>query len=204
MRDDTRDRADAVREQILREARDLFAHFGFNKTNIGDIADRCGMSPGNLYRYFRNKQAIGLAVVRQYFDMCEVTMATPLMLPGSPEERLRGMILSGVGDLVREMHANPMIVELADFLCSDEEGRKVLQAHIAWKIERIAAEIARGIETGDFAPGDPAELARAVLMACKSFWVPPMLAGWDDPDEIMPDLNRVLDLLFAGLARRDR
>ena len=54
---------DATRYEILRHAEDLFGHYGFSKTNMADIAERAKMSPGNLYRYYRNKQAIGLAVV---------------------------------------------------------------------------------------------------------------------------------------------
>ena len=45
-----RAQADAVRHDILLKSLELFGHYGFAKTNIGDIADCCGMSPGNLYR----------------------------------------------------------------------------------------------------------------------------------------------------------
>ena len=40
--------AAATRAEICRHALDLFSHYGFQKTNIGDIATRCEMSPGNL------------------------------------------------------------------------------------------------------------------------------------------------------------
>jgi AcrR family transcriptional regulator len=199
---DSERQAEATREQILRHAKELFAHYGFWKTNVGDIAERCAMSPGNLYRYFRNKQAIGLAVVVKFFEMSEAAMTAGLILPtGTPEERIRTMIRSGVGHLVAAMCENPRIVELADFLCSEPDGIALLQQHIAWKRDRIAAEIARGIEQGAFRDADPQATAAAVLTATKAFWMPHALAQWKDPESILPELDMVLDLIFAGLCR---
>lgn len=197
---DSERQAEATREQILRHAGDLFAHYGFWKTNVGDIAERCGMSPGNLYRYFRNKQAIGLAVVAKFFEMSEAAMEAGLILPpGTPEARIRVLVRTGVGHLVAEMRENPNIVELADFLCSEPEGIALLQQHLAWKRERIAREIARGIAEGGLRDTDPQAAATALLIATKAFWMPHVLAQWKDPDTILPELDTVLGLIFNGL-----
>ena len=76
MRDDTRDRADAVREQILREARDLFAHFGFNKTNIGDIAEQANMSPNLSTKHFGANKRLYEQVLYNTFSL--VGIASPV------------------------------------------------------------------------------------------------------------------------------
>ncbi|MEO1492674.1 MAG: TetR/AcrR family transcriptional regulator [Pseudomonadota bacterium] len=192
--------ADAVRADILRHATELFSHYGFNKTNIGDIATRCNMSPGNIYRYYRNKQAIGLAVVRCHFDSIEAALETGLMIPeGTHEQRIRDFIETAVKYLADECARNTKIVELAEFLIADEQGLELLQEHIAWKRVRIAREIEHGMAEGNFQHCAPEDTARALLMSCQAFWTPMTLARWRDPETIIPELRMVLDLAFRGI-----
>src|SRR4051812_29463261 len=49
--------------RILDAAERCFARSGFHRTTMQDVAAEASMSPGNLYRYFRSKEAIvvGLA-----------------------------------------------------------------------------------------------------------------------------------------------
>ncbi len=195
-------KVDATRVEILRHAQDLFEHYGFTKTTIGDIADRCQMSPGNLYRYYRNKQAIGLAVVQTYFDMVETAMEAELMLPeGTPEDRIRRFIEMGISHLVAELERSPKIVELADFLCNDEHGIELLDRHVSWKRERLEREIRRGIAEGQFQDGDATELASTLLITFKAFWIPMSLATWRDKSTIIPEMRAILDLVFRGLKK---
>src|ERR671911_3134494 len=51
------------RTQILNAAERSFFRSGFHRTTMQDVASEAAMSPGNLYRYFRSKDAIvgGLA-----------------------------------------------------------------------------------------------------------------------------------------------
>jgi AcrR family transcriptional regulator len=195
--------AEAIRADILRHATDLFSHYGFNKTNIGDIANRCCMSPGNLYRYFRNKQAIGLAAVRNHFEATEAEMDTILRTTdGTHETRVRTFIATAISHIAEETRTTPKIIELAEFLCNDEDGLKLLDEHIAWKRTRLAQEIDQGVATGEFAPCEPEATAAAILNAFKAFWMPMTLARWRDPETILPEMAAILDLIFAGLRAR--
>ncbi len=42
-------------DQILEESLKVFAQYGYKKTSMEDVADRMGMTKGNLYFYFQNK-----------------------------------------------------------------------------------------------------------------------------------------------------
>ncbi len=197
------DKIDTVRMDILHKATELFAHYGFWKTNIGDIADCCGMSPGNLYRYFRNKQAIGLAVVSTHFEMVQTALETVEMTPGgTPEERIRRWLETGVQLGVVQVEEHPKIVEFAEFLMEDEDGWALIQEHTVWKRIRLAREIQRGIDTGDLEPCDPEQTAAILLNALKAFWMPMTLAKWKDKSTILPELHATLDLFFRGLRAR--
>ncbi len=205
LRQETEDRGAAARRQILRHAEELFAHYGYAKTNIGDIAARAGMSPGNLYRYFENKRAIGLAVCEAYFKMSEAEMATALMTSGDrAEARIRAFITTGVGALVREMRQNPKIVELAEIVCEGtEDGALIvsqeLSDHFEWRVARLTEEVERGAASGELALlRDGEATARALLAATKTFWVPMMMAKLD-LDAVPQKLEDVLELVFRGL-----
>ena len=196
----TDNQAEMMRAEILHHAHQLFAHYGYWKTNIGDIAQCCGMSPANLYRYFRNKQAIGVAAVHQYFRMVETSMETVLMLPGETAEmRIKQFLRTGVQHLADELERNPKIVELAEFLCEDEDGMEILAEHIGWKRARLTAEIQRGIASGELKPCDAEATATAMLNALKAFWMPMTLATWRDKETILPELNAIVDLMFRGI-----
>lgn len=199
------DRADAARQTILRHAEELFGHYGYAKTNIGDIAGRCDMSPGNLYRYFENKKAIGLAVCDAYFRMAEAGMQTALMTAeGGAEARIRAFIAEGVANLVREMRQNPKLVELAEIVCEGtEDGELVvsqeLSDHFDWRVARLTEEVEKGAAAGELALlGDGERTARALMAATKGFWVPFMLAKID-LDTVPQKLDDVLELTFRGL-----
>ncbi|GAB2578001.1 TetR family transcriptional regulator [Paractinoplanes abujensis] len=46
----------------------LFAELGYEKTSTNAIAARAGMSPGSLYQYFPNKEAIAEALSQRLVD----------------------------------------------------------------------------------------------------------------------------------------
>ena len=198
------DKTEAVRIEIIQKATDLFTHYGFWKTNIGDIANCCSMSPGNLYRYFKNKQAIGVAVVSAHFDDVQAAIETVERKEGgSAEERIRGWIETGVNEGVCQVNEHPKIVELAEFLVEDEDGWALLQEHIRWKREHLAGEIQKGIDAGELEPCKPEETAAVMLNALKVFWMPMTLAKWKDKSTILPELHATLDLFFRGLRKRN-
>lgn len=59
----TRGPADhSVRDQIIAAAYDYFAHYGYDKTTVADLARAIGFSKAYIYRFFESKQAIGEAI----------------------------------------------------------------------------------------------------------------------------------------------
>jgi AcrR family transcriptional regulator len=56
-------KSEARREEILVGAAACFSEKGLRGASIGDICARLGISPGHLYYYFKNKEAIVLALL---------------------------------------------------------------------------------------------------------------------------------------------
>lgn len=73
------------REEILQAAKELFLEQGYEATTIRRIADRVGISAPALYLYFRDKDALLLALCDQTFgylmesiDELEKTVSDPM------------------------------------------------------------------------------------------------------------------------------
>lgn len=54
--------------QILAAALDVFAQKGVHQTRMEDVANAAGIAKGTVYLYFKGKDAIIWALLRQYFD----------------------------------------------------------------------------------------------------------------------------------------
>ncbi|MCA9912639.1 MAG: TetR/AcrR family transcriptional regulator [Anaerolineae bacterium] len=54
--------------QILAAALDVFAQKGVHQTRMEDVANAAGIAKGTVYLYFKGKDAIIWALLRQYFE----------------------------------------------------------------------------------------------------------------------------------------
>ena len=70
MRQGNAQRQSDRRDEILNAAQRCFSRMGFHQTSMQQICAAAGMSPGNLYRYFRSKEAIIAGIAER--DRAEV------------------------------------------------------------------------------------------------------------------------------------
>src|ERR1041385_5323675 len=63
------ERSERSREQILAAALKLFSHRGYGATSVRDIAEEAGLSKGNVYHHFPDKETIFRALLDQYFEI---------------------------------------------------------------------------------------------------------------------------------------
>lgn len=68
-----KERSERSRTQILDAALKLFSHKGYGATSVSDIADAAGLSKGNVYHHFPDKETIFRELLDQYFQV----MSTP-------------------------------------------------------------------------------------------------------------------------------
>jgi AcrR family transcriptional regulator len=62
------ERSERSREQILNAALKLFSHRGYGATSVRDIAEEAGLSKGNVYHHFPDKETIFRALLDAYFQ----------------------------------------------------------------------------------------------------------------------------------------
>lgn len=61
----TQARTEAQRERILVAAQQCFVEYGFHAASMASIADTAKMSPGLIYRYFKGKNEIIVAIIKR-------------------------------------------------------------------------------------------------------------------------------------------
>ena len=79
-------RSQRTRSRILAEALALFNERGERNVTTGTIAESLGISPGNLYYHFRNKDEIVAALMRRFEERIDLEPGMALDAPGAIED----------------------------------------------------------------------------------------------------------------------
>ncbi len=64
------------RQQVLRNAMQVFMHKGYSKTSMQQLTKATGLHPGSIYCAFKNKRGLLLAAIEQYHMDTEAHIAT--------------------------------------------------------------------------------------------------------------------------------
>jgi AcrR family transcriptional regulator len=82
-------RARNARPKIERAALKLFIHAGIDAATTRDIADKAGVSEGALYRHYKGKDDLALALFMETHNRLGLMMAEVLAGDGNLDEKVR-------------------------------------------------------------------------------------------------------------------
>jgi len=121
------------RGRILDAALERFAHYGYRRTSMEDIAQVAGISRAALYLHFKNKEEIFRALARTLHERAIADAAVAARRPGSVALQLQQALEAKLGPFFAIVHGNAHGRELLDEnsrICGDisEEFR---QQHLA-------------------------------------------------------------------------
>lgn len=74
---------DTVRDKIYAAAVEEFKAFGYQEASIRNIATTAGISLGNIYRYYQNKEALYIAVVQPLMESVKKFVETKFFVDGA-------------------------------------------------------------------------------------------------------------------------
>jgi AcrR family transcriptional regulator len=124
---------------VLDVAARMFADVGYEATTTNAIAAAAGISPGSLYQFFANKEAIGEALVARYVDELEALYAVafdPELAHRSLEELVDGI----VDPLIAFSLANPAahtLLYVSDVSPDVAQVTAALHASVLQQLETI-------------------------------------------------------------------
>jgi AcrR family transcriptional regulator len=178
--------ADETRARILTEAERLFRHYGYAKTTVAEIADACGMSPANVYRFFASKSVINEAICDRMISGIEVRLRKIVAADASASERLISFIVTLAQHTIETMTDQKKVHEMV--VVGMEENWDAIQRHLDAMTAMLAEIIASGIASGEFKRQDPLQAARCVHSALPGYAHPVVVAQCrDNPNRISPE-----------------
>jgi AcrR family transcriptional regulator len=186
---------------ILRAAADRILHYGYNKTTMSEIAADCGMSAGNIYRFYPSKIDIAEAMTRDFSAESHQIYADIIRDAGrSPSRKLRDFFAYRLERTFRTFEKHPKLMELAEIM--GRERPEYLAEERAQERIHIEKILEQGQETGDFAlPADLTITADLVQCAMMKFRIP-QLWTTEQLDALIPEMEGLLSLIFTGLSAR--
>jgi AcrR family transcriptional regulator len=193
-------RSDLRRAEILRSAAAAFRRRGYHGASMGEIARAVGMTKGNLYYYFRNKEEILYFCHDYSLDILLARLRQVQRAGGPPDLRLRSLLVAFVHMIIDELHGTALTLDLDALSAAHRRQVVAKRDRFDHALRRI---LRRGMRTRRFAAGDPKLLTFALLGAVN--WI----TRWFDPagparsGEIA---ETFAEYLLAGLApsRRGR
>ncbi len=188
---------DAVRDQIIEAAKTRFWHDGFAKTTMAELAKDCGMSPGNLYRFFPGKLDIAEAIARHEFDFHQDQLRALVQEAGkSARERLRAFFFEELRHTYQVLEKNPRIYEMAVVIAHERpEYSNWMYAEQRKLLVEILEE---GERAAEFRLSDKQLTAEMLQSATMKFRFPQLWSKLTLP-KLERELDGVLGLLIDGL-----
>ena len=187
----------AVRDQIVEAAKECFAHYGYGKTTVSDLAREVGFSKAYIYRFFESKQAIGEAICSERLERIIGEARAAIDEGGSATDRFRRMFKSVTALSIALFFDDRKIFEIAALSVAEQWGSTRTYFET---LESMLREIVKnGRETGEFERKTPLdEVCRSILYAMMPFIDPLHLERNLD---LMPDSqNEVTGLILRSLA----
>lgn len=162
-----------TRTRIVETAEKFFRHIGYQKTTVADIAKALRMSPANIYRFFESKKAINEAVAERLMRQVEDAIGAIADEPGPAEPRLRRMILTMCSMNAALYTDSVQMHEMVEHALSESWG--VVHGHLERKGSIFTRVVREGIESGEFAPGDPTLASHCLQTALIRFFHPALI-----------------------------
>ncbi|MGV8997701.1 MAG: TetR/AcrR family transcriptional regulator [Parvibaculaceae bacterium] len=188
---------DATRQKIIDAAKLRFAHYGYGKTTMADVAEDCDMSPGNLYRYFAGKLDIAeeiarAASIRTVEELSEILLKSDR----TAAERLHEFLFHDLRATFHALERDPKLVEMAQIITTErphfhDEG-------LEREREVLGRIVEFGIVSGEFRVSDPEYVAEMIQAATLKFSYPQLFSRLA-LDRLERELEGVFQLLTAGL-----
>jgi len=187
-----------TRQQILDAAVERIMHYGYAKTTMAEIARDCGMSAGNIYRFFASKIDIAEAFARKINMQINQKNAAVVRGKASAAEKLRELHAMGMRLTFDKLASDAKILEVAEILAHERPA--FANEELAQERVYLVQILEQGVAEGEFAAMDnPNFIAEMIQSATMKFRYPQLFSRLT-LEKLERELAGVMDLLLAGLS----
>jgi AcrR family transcriptional regulator len=190
------------RQQILLNAREVFAKRGYHAAKIDDIVAAAGVARGTFYLYFEDKRAIFEEIVDKTFVRLgmAVVRVDPAHATWSVADQIKENIRRIVGALLEDPATTKIL--LSDAVGLDPAFDRKLLSFYEEIGKLLEASIADGQELGIVANGDARLFAILTLGAMKEIFYQVVMRGLEyAPERIVEEIFSFLCEGYLRVAR---
>ncbi len=192
--------------EILDAARHIFAEKGFRIATIDDIANFLSVGKGTIYRYFKDKKALFIAVFEDGMQQLMTTMYSHIEAVITPPDRIRCAIKT----FFEFFDENRELVEIGMQMRSEfkDEHKRVFMSLYQDYIVRIQNNLRAGIAQGIFREMDVEKTAEAMSATTQgllqSFYIREVngAAASEKREKLSDRTSAVCELILQGLMKR--
>jgi TetR/AcrR family transcriptional regulator len=177
----------------MKSAAKAFRRLGYHGATVEQIAAALHMKKGNLYYYFKNKEAILFACHQYSLDELIRLLEEVEQSGLAADEKLRRLIVAFVHTILDELHGTALFLELEALTPAHLKAVIVRRDTFDRGVRRVLEE---GMVTGMFGPGNPKLLAFALFGAVN--WIPRWFNP-EGPSSSQEIADHFADFLIAGL-----
>ena len=188
---------DEIRDKLVGLARDIFAKYGFHKTNINDIALAGGRGKSTLYYYFTSKEDIFKAVIESELIDLRENIIDEVNLAKDPQSKIKAYVLTRINFLSRYKNLYAAIREQS--LSRFSYGESIRQKFDLMEVQLLTNILNDGVKKGHFKITEPEFAATGFIGALRGVQFhllsPVKKKGFDKT------LDSLLEILLFGLVK---
>jgi AcrR family transcriptional regulator len=189
---------EATMELLLQTAEQLIRERGAFTPSVTDIANACGMSQSNVYRFFPSKEALLEAYVERWFRPFNEMMEEVVESDLPPREKLYQFFARRFAEKRRRYEDDPEYFMAC--MAMGDEHRDVAMSYVDLADHYMATIFAEAISDGEF-PGMTIDgLISPVNLMLAPFCDPKLIPQYESAN--MDNLRIAINTLFNGLSAK--
>ncbi|MBV4499511.1 TetR/AcrR family transcriptional regulator [Pseudomonas shirazensis] len=157
-----------VRDQVIQAAMLHFAHYGYEKTTVSDLAKAIGFSKAYIYKFFDSKKAIGEVICANRLAMIRQLVTTAIADAPTASEQIR-RLFRAIAEAGSDLFFHERKLYDIAAVASRDQWPSV-QAHEADLRQVIQQVLIEGREAGEFERKTPLdETTEAIYLVLKPY-----------------------------------
>jgi AcrR family transcriptional regulator len=191
------DVSETRKNQILEAAMKVFSRQGFHDARMDDIVHESGLSKGALYWYFKSKDDVIMAILKNLFERELAGLKALQSKEGSAIELLDDFEQLTIRELEGMTRLLPIAYEFYALAFRNKTVREAMKHYLETYVNLLIPIIQKGIDEGIFRPVDSEEMAisiGAIIEGTLVLWV-------FDPNrvDLRRQLKQSMDVFITGL-----
>ena len=194
----------AHRQEILSAAEKVFAAKGFFSTTMNEIAETAEFGTGTLYKYFKSKEDLYFTLIDEKAEEINHLVKAELAKKTSAIERVKKVL--GLQFEFIERNRDFFRIYISErnrfeWTVKDDLGKGIHNKMVAY-IKVLAQVMKQGIETGEFKPMNPMDLAHALVGIFNSFVFEWLISP--EPYPLNSKMDTILEMFLRGAQQMER